>query len=126
MADITGPEQLLDRLQDLCGDSIRAVATYDRDGYTVHYATEEIIREYSEEDIDVIYDDVILEDVEQPLQEQLFDDMGTVEGKIKIFQDGTVAHFWPTEQKEGVFISFTANADPGVRSLLSIAQAYYN
>lgn len=126
MADITEPEELLTRLQDACGGSIRAVATYNRDGYTIHYATEEIQSEYSEEDMDVIYDDVILEDVEQPLQEQLFDDMGTVEGKIKIFQDGTVAHFWPTEKKDGVFVSFAADADPGVRSLLRIVQEYYN
>jgi hypothetical protein len=124
--DADGAAALVARLRETHGGSVRAVATYDRDGYTLRYATAAVREGYSEPEMDAIYDDVVLQDVGQPLQERLFDDIGAVRGAIRLFEDGTVAHFWPTDGTEGLFVAFDAEADPGVRSLLDLAATYYS
>jgi hypothetical protein len=118
-------DRLLARLEAEYGDAVRAVATYDHEGYTVHHVDEDAAARYSTAEMDAIYDDVVLADVEQPLQEELFDDLGPVRGKLRLFEDGTVAHFWPTETEAGLFLAFDATADPGVRGLLDLAREFY-
>jgi hypothetical protein len=121
----TNADRLLERLEAEYGAALSAVASYDRDDYTVHYVDDRVAAQYSTAEMDAIYDDVVLSDVGQPLQEQLFDDLGAVRGKIRLFEDGTVAHFWPTETDEGLFLTFDASADPGVRGLLDLAREFY-
>lgn len=121
----TDEDGVVGRLRSEYGSALRAVATYDREGYILRYAREGIEANYSTEDMDAIYEDVVLQDVEQPFHEQLFEDMGPVRGKMRLFEYGTVAHFWPTEEDEGLFVAFDGSADPGVRGLLGIAREFY-
>lgn len=125
MTDTPASTAVVERLRTEFGETLQAVVTYSADGYTVHHATDEIRADYPPEDMDAIYDDVMLEEANQPFQEELFGAMGAVRGKIRLFEAGTVAHFWPTDGEEGLFVSFTAEADPGVRSLLAVAERYY-
>jgi len=118
--------QLVNSLQSAYDGSLRAVATYDRDGYELHYTSLDIDANYSEGDIDDIYDDVVIQDIGQPFHEELFSDMGDVRGKLRVFEDGVVAHFWPSEDAEGVFLAFDSSADPSVRSLLELISEFYN
>ena len=118
--------QLVDSLQAEYGEVLRVVATYDRDTYELHYTSPDIDANYSESNFDEIYDDVVIQDVAQPFHEELFSDMGDVRGKLRVFADGTVAHFWPSEDDEGVFLAFDSSADPSVRSLLELISEFYN
>lgn len=122
----THAESAVDELEAEFGDTLRAIATYDRDGYEVQYLGAKAEANYDELDLDAIYDDVVLQDLERPFQEQLFDDLGDVRGKIRLFEDGTVAHFWPTGERKGVFVGFDADADPGVRSLFEMVGDVYD
>lgn len=131
MEQITRPEQIVRHLRLQHRGTLQLVAAYNDDTYRVLYDAEDTDGDASSDaqvgrEMACIYDDLMLEEVEMPFQEQIFTDEGSVEGKIRIFDSKTVAHFWPTEGKDGLFVSFDADADPGVRSLLSVAQAYYN
>lgn len=131
MEQIDRPKQIVRHLRLQHRGALQMVAAYNQDTYRILYDAEDADGEASS-DVDVdremecIYDDLILEEIEKPFQEEIFTDEGSVRGKIRIFERKTVAHFWPTEDKDGLFVSFTEDADPGVRSLLSVAQAYYN
>jgi hypothetical protein len=121
----TAGESIVSELRERYPGSVRAVATYDQDSYTVEYSGEGVDEEYSSEDVENIYDDVVLQDVGSVFHETLFHDMGEVRGKIRIFEDGTVAHFWPTDGEDGLFVSLDGEADPGIRTLYGIAEDYY-
>jgi hypothetical protein len=118
-------QDLIDTLQNKYDSALRAVATYDQDDYTLRYADEGVSEEYSPSDIDSIYEDLVIQDINHGFQEQLFTDLGEVRGKFRLFKQGTVAHFWPTDSDEGLFVAFDETADPGPRTLLSIAEEYY-
>lgn len=121
----TNADPIVDQLRSEHGSSLRAVATYDRDHYELQYARQDVRTGYSTEEMDEIYDDIVLQDIEHPVHEDLFDDMGAIRGKFRVFADGTVAHFWPTEADEGVFIALDGDADPGVRELLGTVREFY-
>lgn len=120
------PEDVVDRLTGKYGSALRAVATYDRDSYTLRYAGENVPEQYTPSDIEEIYEDLVVQDLNHGFQENLFNDMGEVRGKFRLFEDGTVAHFWPTSDDDGLFVALDETVDPGVRTLLSIAEEYYN
>ncbi|MCX2819723.1 hypothetical protein EGH25_10225 [Haladaptatus sp. F3-133] len=121
----TSQGSVVSELRERYPGSVRAVATYDQDSYSLQYSAEGIDDEYSPEDIESIYDDVVLQDVGSVFHETLFHEMGDVRGKIRIFENGTVAHFWPTDDEEGLFVSLDGDADPGIRTLYGIAEGYY-
>jgi hypothetical protein len=52
--------------------------------------------------------------------------MGKITGKMRLFNDGTVAHFWPSEDDSGLFLAFDDSVDPGVRELAELANSHYN
>lgn len=119
------PQDVVDRLSRKYGSALRAVATYDRDSYSLQYATEDVAEEYTPSDIERIYEDLVIQDLNHGFQENLFNDMGEVRGKFRIFEGGTVAHFWPTSDDDGLFVALDETVDPGARMLLNIAEEYY-
>jgi hypothetical protein len=121
----TDSDDLVMRLQSEYGAALRAVATYTNDDYEIHYARADVENHYSVADKDTIYNDVVLQDAEHLFHEALFDDMGQVRGKVRLFEDGTVAHFWPTDAEEGVFVATDSSTDLDVRELLGIAREFY-
>ncbi|GGM56380.1 hypothetical protein J2752_000859 [Halarchaeum rubridurum] len=116
---------LVERLREAYGDGLRAVATYDREGYTVHYRDAAVTAAYDDPDLDAIYEDVVLGDVNRGFEETLFDDLGDVEGKLRLFADGTVAHFWPRSDDAGVLVAFDGSVDVAVRTLHGIVGEHY-
>ena len=119
-------DQLVNSLQSEYGETLRIIATYDRDEYKLHYTSSAVDANYSEGDIGDIYDDIVMQDVTQPFLEGLFSDLGDVRGKLRVFENGTVAHFWPSEDEKGVFLTFDDSADPSVRSLLELVTEFYS
>ncbi len=81
---------------------------------------------YLEGDIGDIYDDIVIQDVSQPFVEGLFSDLGEIRGQLRVFEHRSVAHFWPSEDDEGVFLTLDSSADPSVRSLLALISKFYN
>lgn len=117
---------LVDELEAEYEASLRAVATYDRDDYEVHYLRDDAETNYSLADMEEIYREVVLAEINQPFHEKLFDDMGDIRGRLRLFDGGTVAHFWPTDDDRGAFVAFDDRADPGVRSLLRLVGDHYD
>ena len=73
-----------------------------------------------------IYDELMMQEFTIPVEEDLFSDMGDVHGQFRLFEEGTVAHFWPSDDKQGVFVAFDSSADPSVRTLLEVISEFYN
>jgi hypothetical protein len=117
---------LVAELRDAYDESLRALATYDRTEYELHYLKEGIEEEYDPGDIENIYDDVVLQDIQHAFHEDLFGDMGEVKGKLRLFEGGVVAHFWPTDESDGVFMVFDETADVAVWALYEFADRYYS
>jgi len=119
-------EEFVQELRSRYDDEVRAVATYTEDGYEMLYTIEPVDEEYTIEDLTAIHDDVVLQDIEQPFQESLFHDLGDIQGKVRLFDGGTVAHFWPEGDSDGVLVVLGPNADIALRSLLDLAKSYYS
>jgi hypothetical protein len=119
------PQDIVTVLREEYGAAVRAVATYDRNSYTLRYAGDDVHEEYAPDDIEAIYEDIVFQELTHRFQEDLFDDMGGVRGKFRLFEEGTVAHFWPTSDDDGLFVALDETADPGARTLLDIAKEYY-
>ncbi|MFC7234459.1 hypothetical protein [Halosegnis marinus] len=117
---------LVEALRERYDGSLLAVATYSADGYTLHFTADRVEENYSALDIEAIYDDVVLQDIAQPFQEQLFGDMGDIRGKLRLFENGTVAHFWPSEEREGAFVAFRPDADLRLRDLYGVVAEHYS
>jgi hypothetical protein len=109
-------DDFVERLRDRYEGTVRAVAEYDRDDYDLLYIDEETAGTYSPADRDEIYEDVVLEEIAYGHDEALFEDMGTIQGKLRVFEGGLAVHFWP-DDSTGVFLAFDESADPGVRTL---------
>lgn len=75
--------------------------------------------------MDEIYRDVLLEEINHPFHETLFDDVGDVRGRLRLFEDGVLAHYWPPDDHVGAFVACDASADPSVRSLLDLVGEHY-
>ena len=119
--------RLVDRLQDRYGDALRAVATYDQDDYELLYVGTAAAENYSATDREEIHEDVILEELMVPQDEQLFDDMGDIRGKVRVFDEGLVVHFWPASDDEtGLFVGFDGSADPRIATLYHIFETTYD
>jgi hypothetical protein len=51
--------------------------------------------------------------------------MGDTKGKIRLFNGGFVAHFWPTEEEDGLFISFRGEAEVSLQGLCELLDDKY-
>jgi hypothetical protein len=106
--------------------SPRVIATYDREEYEVHHTEPDVDVKYSQNDIEDVYDELMMQEFTIPVEEDLFSDMGDVRGQFRLFEEGTVAHFWPSDDKQGVFVTFDSSADPSARTLLEVISEFYN
>ena len=112
------------RGRQIYDDPVRVVATYSKDTYEIHYLSESIENNYTRQEMDKIHEDIVLQDIERSYQEKLFKDMGGIEGKVRMFEDGIVAHFYETDRDTGFFITLDASISPRVRTLYEIAEEY--
>ncbi|RNJ26297.1 hypothetical protein [Halosegnis longus] len=118
---------LVEQLRERHGDGLRVVATYNEGSYEIHYIDEDATDAYTTVDFDDIHDDVVLQDIEQPFQESLFHELGEIRGKLRLFEDGLVAHFWPTgDVSDGVFVAFGTDTEVSPRALLTLAEQHYS
>jgi hypothetical protein len=104
---------------------VRGILTYDRRDYEVHHLSPSIKENYSGKKIEEIHEDVVLQSIERVYQESLFNDMGDIIGELRVFEDGTVAHFHERNETRGSVILVDNEVNPRIETLCEIASEYY-
>jgi len=105
---VSDRDALVDALQELAGDSLRLVATYDEDGYDAFYATPETAERAAQRG-DKVHDELVLQGLGRGHLEDLFG-AGDLECSMHRFEEVTAFHFAAGEFT-GLFVSVDSDAD---------------
>jgi len=100
----TKQKELVEFLRSEVGDSLRAVGKYDREGYRVLYARDDVVDEFSQEDIEKIHHEMVLKGLGNQHIESLFNDE-ELECSIYQFENIVRLHF-VKEDYLGHYVSF--------------------
>jgi len=97
-------ERLTADLRDAVGDGLRTVATGNTvaESFDIAYMREDIDALYSPEERDEILHDLVLENLVEVRQEDLFAPLGGLEFTSRVFEHGINVVGWDGE--EGVFV----------------------
>ncbi|WP_459191601.1 hypothetical protein [Halosimplex sp. J119] len=101
-------DELVAALRDVVGDSLRLVATYDREGYDVVHARPDAA-ERAEEHAERVHDELVLQGLGRGHLEDLFG-AGSLECSIHRFEELTAFHF-AVGEFSGLFVSVDSEAD---------------
>lgn len=101
-------DELVGELQELAGDALRVVATYDRAGYDVRY-TREDVQGRLDRVADDVHQDLVLEGLSRQHLEALFE-AGGLQCSMHRFENMTAFHF-PEAEYRGLFVSIDSDAD---------------
>ena len=63
---------LVRALRDEVDDTLRSVAVYDEEGYEIEYMREDVEGAYSTDEIEEVYDDLVIQGLSREFLEQLF------------------------------------------------------
>lgn len=102
-------KQLVDFLKEEVGDRLRAVGRYDKDGYDVMYIREDVIEEFSHDDIEEIHHEMVLKGLGNQHIEALFNDEN-LDCSIYQFETTVRLHF-VMEDYRGYYVSFDYDGD---------------
>lgn len=102
---------LLDALQDLMGNNLRVVASYDREGYDIVY-TRGVLDERVDAYAEAVHDELVLQGIGRDHLEDLFV-AGDLHCSMHRFDEMTAVHF-PQEEYTGLFVSFDSDANVGL------------
>ncbi|MCG1002329.1 MULTISPECIES: hypothetical protein [Halobacterium] len=105
---MAGGDGLVAKLRQQADDALRVVAEYDRDGYDIRYAREDIGARLDEQAED-IHRNLVLEGISRTHLEDLFD-AGDLRCSMHRFDEVTVFHF-PDDEYTGLFVSVDSNVD---------------
>ena len=99
---------LVSDLQSIAGNSLRSVATYDKDGYDFHYLRSDVGGRVDEL-ADDIHQNLVLEGIEKEYLEGLFA-AGDLHCTLHRFEDLRAYHF-VTGQFQGLFVGVDTGTD---------------
>jgi hypothetical protein len=105
---MVGDNALVQQLQELAGDSLRVVATYDREGYEVRYVREDVEARLGTI-ADDVHQDLVLEGLSREHLEELFG-AGELRCSMHRFDEVTAFHFSEAEY-QGLFVSIDSDVD---------------
>jgi hypothetical protein len=105
---MAGGDALVRELHELAGDSLRVVATYDRQGYEIRHARDDVDARLGDIAADV-HQDLVLEGLSREHLEELFD-AGDLRCSMHRFETVTAFHFAEAEYR-GLFVSIDSDAD---------------
>jgi hypothetical protein len=106
--NVDDEQALVDSLQAEVGDALRAVATYDEDGYDALYVRDDVA-DRLESRGDAVHEDLILRGLGRGHLEDLFG-AGSLECSMHRFSDLTAFHFAAGEFT-GLFVSVDSDTD---------------
>ena len=105
----TKQKELVEFLREEVGGSLRAVGRYDKEGYKVLYAREDVVDEFSQEDLEKIHHEMVLKGLGNQHIESLFNDE-ELECSIYQFENIVRLHF-VKEDYRGYYVSFDYAGD---------------
>jgi hypothetical protein len=91
--------KLSDYLRDRADEFVRSVGYYTADDYELVYMREDVAAQYSEEELQAVVDDLRLEGLAAPRQENLYV-LGKLNCTVRCFNRGVVMHF-PHDRTSG-------------------------
>lgn len=106
MVEYSGGE--IERIRQEAGDSLRVVATYDAEGYDVHYVRDDVQPKIEETAEDIHYE-LVIQGVGREYLERLFD-AGELHCSVHRFDELTAFHFLK-EGYTGLFVSIDSDGD---------------
>lgn len=115
---------LASELRERYGTGLRAVATYDAADYELHHADDRVRERYDADDLAAIHEDILLDGLTLPRQEELFADMGDVSATVRLFEHGWVVHYHRTGERSGLLVVFTDEAAPTVPELRELGARF--
>ena len=95
-------EELVAALQELADGSLRSVASYTVDDYTVHHLRDDVEAAYTVTDIEAIHEHLAVDGLSKQRLESLFD-AGDYRSSMHEFEDALVFHL--TNDDSGLFVS---------------------
>jgi hypothetical protein len=94
---------LTEFLQEHVGDLLRSVIYYDEDETEVVYVRDDVAEQYSDDDVAEVVQDVRLEAVEKPHQENLYAH-GSMKATIRCFEEAVEMHI-PHDETTGTAVA---------------------
>jgi hypothetical protein len=88
----TNVERFTDHLCDRLGDDLRSVGWYTDDEYEVVYARDDVIDQYSDEDVAEVFRDLGIESLEKGMLEEMYEH-GRLNCTIRCFEGAIEMHF---------------------------------
>lgn len=101
-------EALAGFLRERVGDHLRSVVHYTAGDHEVVYARDDVLAQYSREEVAAVVDELGIESAERPIKEGLYVH-GDLDCTIRCFQRGIEMHFI-VEDGEGVAVSLDPEA----------------
>lgn len=110
-------DSLASDLRRECGDALRAIGTYDGDGYHVHYLREDVESGLDAADLDDIRQGAVLDTLHRDYYERLFSTAGTFEATVRLFERALILEV-PTGAGAGVMVSLDRDHDGSARAIV--------
>jgi len=108
---------LVDDLRDEAGSALRTVAfvEFGSGEYDVRYMRPDIGEQYTEEEIEEIYQDIGVAALSKQFDSDLYNSLGESEGVIGIFEDGHNVIRWNEDGSQALFVGLGADLDAATR-----------
>ncbi|WP_435062602.1 DUF7522 family protein [Halobaculum sp. EA56] len=110
-------DALVADLREETADALRAVGTYDHEGYRVRYLREDVETALDGDDLDAIREAAVLDTLERDYYERLFSTAGAFEATVRQFERALVVEV-PTGDGEGVLASVDRDLDGSIRAVV--------
>lgn len=97
-------------------DSLRSLSYYEGRDYEIQFLRDDMGRRYSEEEIEEVFDELVLSGLSRDYFEKLFH-AGRIECQIFGFEEAAMFHFIVNDI-EGVFLSFDRDVEINLDSFI--------
>lgn len=110
-------DSLVGDLRSECGDALRAIGTYDGDGYRVHYLRDDVDSNLDADDLDAIREGAVLDTLQRDYYERLFSTAGSFEATVRLFERALIVEV-PNGAGAGVMVSLDRELDAPARAVV--------
>lgn len=114
-------EEFVDRLRTVCGESLRVVANFESIDYELAYFREDLREQYSDEDVEAVYREVIAEGLSVNKISDVMD-AGHQQARITVLEEAIVFVF-PIDRLEGIFVSVDRDAETTILDVVDTAHS---
>lgn len=118
---IVDPQRTIDALQSHVDSALRYVGDYYDAGFEHHYFRDDVKAQYSTDEIEEIYEDLVLGGIAKHRVESLFH-TGRMECSIYGFEQAVMFHFINND-REGALITVDRDVELNLDDFISTCQA---